>query len=65
MEPSAEAENLAASGLRGGGLVQVQGPRLPDANQPDPAESDGRGEEEGGREVGFKVEGITIAFANG
>ena len=49
MEPSAEAETLAASGSRGGGLVEIQGPRLPDANQPDPAESDGRGEEEGGQ----------------
>jgi hypothetical protein len=34
-EPSTQAEDLVARGCRGGRLVQVQGPGLPDTNQPD------------------------------
>ena len=40
LEPSAEAEDLIAGGLRSGGLVQVQRAGLPDADQPDIATSD-------------------------
>jgi hypothetical protein len=51
VEPPAQAKSLPARGLRGGGLVQVQGAGLPDANQPDPTYRDGGEQEENGREV--------------
>ena len=40
MEPSAKEEDFVAGGRRSGGLVPVERPRLPDADQPHLAKSD-------------------------
>jgi len=55
VEPSTQTEDLAAGGLRGGGLVEVEGAGLPDEDQPDPAENDGGGQEKNGREVALRL----------
>lgn len=55
MEPSAKEADLVAGGRRGGGLVPVQRPRLPDPDQPDFAESDDGRQEAGWEKVDFGV----------
>lgn len=52
MEPSTKAEDLVARGCGSSGMVSVQGPGLPDANEPGLEKSDDRGEEADGGEVG-------------